>query len=87
VTPEKLRQVERGEQALHALGFALCRVRHFDTTARLEIAPEDLPRALEPEMQETIVRRLRDVGYESVDIDPRGYRTGSLNEGLILQQI
>jgi len=87
VTPEKLRQIERGEQALHALGFRLCRVRHHDTLARLEIASEDLPRALEPAMHEAIIRELRAVGYDSVTIDPRGYRTGSLNEGLILHQV
>jgi uncharacterized protein len=87
VTPQKLRQIERGEEALHALGFRLCRVRHHDTLARVEVAREDLSRALDPEMYEMIVRELRAAGYESVTIDPRGYRTGSLNEGLILRQV
>ena len=87
VTPEKLRQIERGEEALHALGFRLCRVRHHDTVAKVEVAREDLSRALDPDMYETIVRELRAAGYESVMIDPKGYRTGSLNEGLILRQV
>jgi pyridinium-3,5-biscarboxylic acid mononucleotide sulfurtransferase len=87
VTPEKLRQIERGEEALHALGFRVCRVRHHDTLARVEVAREDLPRALEPEMRGAIVRELRAAGYESVTIDPKGYRTGSLNEGLFLRQV
>ena len=87
VTPDKLRQIERGEEALHALGFRVCRVRHHDTLARVEVACEDLPRALEPGMHGTIVRELQAAGYESVTIDPKGYRTGSLNEGLILRQI
>ena len=87
VTPDKLRQIERGEEALHALGFRVCRVRHHDTLARVEVACEDLPRALEPGMHDTIVRELQAAGYESVTIDPKGYRTGSLNEGLILRQI
>jgi uncharacterized protein len=87
VTPEKLRQIERGEEALHALGFRVCRVRHYDTLARVEVAREDLPRALEPGMHGAIVRELQAAGYESVTIDPKGYRTGSLNEGLILRQI
>ena len=87
VTPEKLRQIERGEDALHALGFRICRVRHHDTLARVELAPEDLQRALDPEMHEAIVRELQAAGYESVAIDPKGYRTGSLNEGLILRQV
>ncbi len=87
VTPEKLRQIERGEEALHALGFRLCRVRHYDTLARVELAHEDVLRALEPDMHDAIVRELQAAGYVSVTIDPKGYRTGSLNEGLILRQI
>jgi uncharacterized protein len=87
VTPDKLRQIERGEDALHALGFRGCRVRHHDTLARVELAREDLQRALEPEMHDAIVRELQAAGYETVTIDPKGYRTGSLNEGLILRQI
>ena len=87
VTPEKLRQIERGEEALHALGFRVCRVRHHDTLARVELAREDVSRALEPDMHDAIVRELQAAGYESVAIDPRGYRTGSLNEGLLLRQV
>ena len=87
VTPEKLRQIERGEEALHALGFRVCRVRHYDTVARVELAREDLDRALEPEMHGVIVRELQAAGYESVTIDPKGYRTGSLNEGLFLREV
>jgi uncharacterized protein len=87
VTPEKLRQIERGEEALHALGFRVCRVRHYDTLANVEVAREDLSRALDPDMYQTILRELQAAGYESVTIDPRGYRTGSLNEGLILRQV
>ena len=87
VTPEKLRQIERGEDALHALGFRVCRVRHHDTLAKVELAREDVARAMDPGMYETIVRELRAAGYESVTIDPQGYRTGSLNEGLILRQV
>jgi uncharacterized protein len=87
VTPEKLRQIERGEEALHALGFRVCRVRHHDSLAKVEVAREDLDRALDPDMHEAIVRELRAAGYESVLIDPKGYRTGSLNEGLLLRQV
>jgi len=87
VTPEKLRQIERGEEALHALGFRICRVRHHDGLARVEVAREDVPRALDPGMYSVIVRELRAAGYESVLIDPQGYRTGSLNEGIILRQV
>jgi PP-loop superfamily ATP-utilizing enzyme len=51
------------------------------------VACEELGRALEPEMYKSIVRELRAAGYESVMIDPKGYRTGSLNEGLMLRQV
>jgi pyridinium-3,5-biscarboxylic acid mononucleotide sulfurtransferase len=87
VTPEKLRQIERGEEALHALGFRVCRVRHYDAVARVELAQEDLARAFEPAVHDAILHELQAVGYESVTIDPKGYRTGSLNEGLILRQV
>jgi PP-loop superfamily ATP-utilizing enzyme len=53
----------------------------------VEVAREDLARALEPGMRDAIVRELRAAGYHTVTIDPKGYRTGSLNEGLILRQI
>jgi uncharacterized protein len=87
VTPAKLRQIERGEEALHALGFRVCRVRHYDRVARVEVAREDVERALDPEMRAAIERELRAAGYDSIEIDPRGYRTGSLNEGLFLRQV
>jgi uncharacterized protein len=87
VTPDKLRQIERGEEALHALGFRIVRVRHHDTLARVEVAQEDLGRAFEPGMHDAIVRELLAAGYESVTIDAKGYRTGSLNEGLLLRQV
>ena len=82
VTDEKLRQIERAEEALRALGFRVCRVRHHDDLARIEFGRDELPRALEPEMRAAIVRELKAVGYRYVTIDLQGYRTGSLNEGL-----
>ncbi len=85
VTDEKLRMIERAEQALRTLGFRLCRVRHHDELARVEIARADMPRATEPEMAEAIVRELKAVGYRYISLDLQGYRTGSLNEGLRLR--
>jgi uncharacterized protein len=84
VTDEKLRMIERAEQTLRALGFRVCRVRHHDALARVEIGRDELPRALEPETAETIARELKAIGYRDVTIDPQGYRRGSLNEGLRL---
>ena len=85
VTGDKLRMIERGEQALRALGFRVCRVRHHDELARIEIARDELARALAPEMADTITRELKAAGYRYVTIDLQGYRRGSLNEGILLR--
>ncbi len=87
VTEEKLRMIERAEGVLRDLGFRVCRVRHHDRTARLEIAVEEMARAVEPGVRERIWHELREIGYEQVTLDLRGYRTGSLNEGLRLKAI
>lgn len=85
VSEEKLRTIERAEQALHRLGFRVCRVRHHGALARVEIGRDELARALEPGTNTAIVRELIAAGYQHVSIDPRGYRSGSLNEGLLLR--
>jgi uncharacterized protein len=85
VTDEKLRMIERAEQALSALGFHLCRVRHHDDLARVEIARAEMTRAIEGETAAAIVRELKAIGYRYVSLDLQGYRTGSLNEGLLLR--
>ena len=85
VTDEKLRMIERAEQSLHGLGFRVCRVRHHDALARVEISRDELARAIEPSTAEAIVRELKAIGYRYVTLDMQGYRTGSLNEGLLLR--
>jgi uncharacterized protein len=85
VTGEKLRTIERAEQALRRLGFRVCRVRHHDELARVEIGRDELTRALVPGMTAAIVREVKAAGYQYVTLDPQGYRTGSLNEGLLLR--
>jgi uncharacterized protein len=82
VTYEKLRTVEQAEAIVRGFGFRVCRVRHHDTLARLEIGRDELGRALEPAMRDAISRSLLTLGYRHVMIDPDGYRTGSLNEVL-----
>ena len=59
VTEDKLRTIERAERVLHELGFRVFRVRHHDTLARLELAKDEMPRALDPVVGATIVRELR----------------------------
>src|SRR3984893_4278579 len=85
VTDEKLRMIERAEQALSALGFKMCRVRHHDDLARVEIARAEMTRAVDGETAAAIVRELKAIGYRYVSLDLQGYRTGSLNEGLLLR--
>ena len=87
VTPEKLQMIERAEQAVRSLGFRVCRVRHHDALARVEIGRDELDRALTTDMSGRIAELLRAVGYREVTIDPRGYRSGSLNEGIRLQPV
>ena len=87
VTEEKLHQIERAEDAVRALGFRVFRVRHHDGLARLEIARDELPRALEPDVAERLTRELRALGYQYVTLDLQGYRLGSLNEALRLRPI
>jgi uncharacterized protein len=82
VTAENLSQVERAEDALHALGFAHVRVRHHGELARIEIVREDLPRALTLAMLDRITAALRPCGFVYITLDTQGYRTGSMNDVL-----
>ncbi len=83
VTPERLAVVEKGEEALRALGFRQFRVRYHENLVRLEIAPEELPRALTPEMARRFVEIFKPLGFAYVTLDLEGYRTGSLNARLV----
>jgi uncharacterized protein len=85
ITAEKLRQVDAAEAFVRSLGFRQFRVRHHERLARLEIARDEMARALEPDVSAAIVRELKAVGYRYVSLDLQGYRTGSLNEGLLLR--
>jgi uncharacterized protein len=82
VTPERLALVARGEEALRQLGFRQFRVRLHDKLARVEIAPEEMPRAFAPEMASSIAKQLKRAGFTYVALDLEGYRQGSLNESL-----
>ena len=79
ITHENLSQVERGEELLHSLGFAICRVRHFGETARVEVPIADLPRLMEPAVRERVVEGLKAAGFRLVTIDLEGFRSGNLN--------
>jgi uncharacterized protein len=83
VTRENLSQVEQAEAALHALGFPQVRVRHHGDLARIEIAVEDLPRALSLPILEKITAAIKPLGFLYVTIDTEGYRSGSMNDTLL----
>ena len=75
-----LKQIEQAEQALKSMGFGQLRVRHHGEVARIEVPPEDFSRVLERRGE--IDAALRSAGYRYVTLDLRGFRSGSLNEGL-----
>jgi pyridinium-3,5-biscarboxylic acid mononucleotide sulfurtransferase len=83
VTPEKLARIGHAEQALRALGFRQLRVRHFADRARVEIAPDELGRVEAEGLAERIQAELLALGFPAVEIDPRGYRSGRMNEGVV----
>jgi len=75
VTPEKLKQVERGEAALRErLGLRVVRLRHEGSKARIEVAPADVPRLLRPEEKGAVLAIVQELGFAELEIDPRGYR-------------
>ena len=87
VTDAALRQIEAAEKVLRDLGFRICRVRHHDTVARLEIARSEMARALDPEVNARLVSEIKALGYQFVSLDLQGYRLGSLNEALRLRPV
>lgn len=78
----KLEQVAEGEKFLRQQGFRVARVRHHEEIARVEVAPEDIERLMEPAMRQRVAARLLELGFRFVTVDMLGYRTGSLNEGV-----
>jgi uncharacterized protein len=80
VTVEKLRMIDQGEEVMRALGFSQSRVRHHGEIARIEIAREEMPRALSMEMFERLSGEFKRIGFRFVAVDVEGYRTGALNQ-------
>jgi uncharacterized protein len=80
VTPERLRQVDRAESALRALGITgNLRVRHFGDVARVEMDRDQLGPWATGMSRERLVAAVTSAGFRQVDVDPRGFRSGSLN--------
>lgn len=84
VTAKKLSMIEQAEEALLAEGFRQVRVRHHNNMARIELPKEDIPDLLKNGLSEKINQRLQKIGFQFVTVDLKGYRSGSLNEVLNL---
>lgn len=84
ITREKLAMVDQAEQFLLDRGFTQVRVRHHGTVARIEIRPEEFARLLEPAQSRAVYEAFKQIGFNYVALDLQGYRTGSMNEGLVL---
>lgn len=82
VTIEKLSMVDKAESALRQLGFRQIRVRHHTDVARIEVADEEMARALDPVMAKQMSAALKAIGFKYVALDLEGYRMGSLNEAI-----
>ena len=80
VTEEKLRMIDRGEDVLRGLGFRQSRVRHHGDIVRIEIAREEMERALHMDMFDRLASEFKAIGFRFVTLDVEGYRTGALNE-------
>ena len=82
VTLERIKTVEDGEEALKALGFRQFRTRFHGDLVRIEVAVDELPKALAPEMAAKFVEIFKPLGFHYVTLDLQGYRQGSLNEAI-----
>ncbi len=87
VTREALDVVERGEDAIRALGFRQFRVRHHGDIVRIEIAREELDRALDPRIAAEFTRIFKALGFKFVTLDLEGFRSGSMNSLLPAEQL
>jgi len=87
VTVEALSIVEKGEDAMRALGFRQFRVRHHGEMVRIEIAREEMPRALDPGMAAEFTRIFKALGFKFVTLDMEGFRSGSMNSLLPIEDL
>ncbi len=87
VTREALEQVERGEDALRAMGFRQFRLRHHGDVARIEIAREEMEQALSLEMFARMSAAIKGCGFKYVALDVEGFRSGSMNAVLDVESL
>ncbi len=82
VTVAALRMIASAEKHLREMGFAQCRVRHYGNKARVELPIDRIDEYLKPDVKAAAEAGLVAAGYETVELDPRGFRSGSLNAAL-----
>jgi uncharacterized protein len=87
VTREALEQIERGEDALRTMGFRQFRLRHHGDVARIEIAREEMEWALSLEIFARISEAIKACGFKFVALDVDGFRSGSMNAMLRVDQL
>jgi uncharacterized protein len=79
ITPERLHQIEAAEQVLRQHGFHQFRVRYHGASARVEVGQDEVNRLLAPPLNAQVCAAIQAVGFQTVDIDPTGYRIGGAN--------
>lgn len=82
ITPQRLEQVNKGEERLRSLGFRQLRVRYHGDLARVEVEATEIDQFLDSNLREKAVRFLKEAGFTYVTLDLQGYRTGAMNEVL-----
>ncbi|MDB5318874.1 MAG: adenosine nucleotide alpha-hydrolase superfamily protein [Phycisphaerales bacterium] len=83
VTVGVLSQIEQAEAFLYDKGFSNFRVRHHSKVARIEVAPDDLPRLLQDPLRQQVIHAFKALGYTYITVDLQGFRSGSGNEALV----
>lgn len=78
-----LDRIDRAERVLRNMGITACRVRHHDHLARIEVAPSQLPRLIDPQRRKAIVQAFQKLGYHHIALDLEGYISGKMNRGVI----
>ena len=87
ITETTLRMIGDAEKAIASHGFTQYRVRHHGPVARIELQVSDMQRIMEPEMRESIVAKLKELGFLYVTLDLEGYVTGSMNRALDVPKV
>jgi len=88
VTPERTSMIDQAERYLHSLGLRELRVRyHRGDLARVEVPPAAIVRLAEPSVRDALLAELKRLGFKYVTLDLEGFRTGSMNDVLPVEQL